>query len=380
MISSVKIAGEKRILWRLFIIIALCFSFIQLKSVVAEASVGTSIPDLSEWQGKLTATEVQNLKKTVPFIILRVQYGSDYKDVDFANNAALCEKYGLKYGVYSFSQYLSTADAKTEAKDLYSRAPDAAFYVNDYEDQTVTSGTTNSATSAWYTALRAKVPHKRILFYSYASFTNSYAATAMKKYDGYWLAAYTSSQPTVAHDLWQYTDDWYASALSQDVDASVKHSQNTSWFLSSRAISYNKIVTTAKKGYTIWKSLAFTSKNGTTVVGKNYTAKYYYDHYNGSTYYSLYGKNGKWVGYANKSAMSVMSATSYGHQATIEKSGYSLWNNFLWAKAKYSSTALIGKTYTIKYKYTCGNGRVYYSLYDGNTWMGYINANAVSVS
>lgn len=346
----------------------------------AKAAVGTSIPDLSEWQGALTAIEVKNLKKTVPFVILRVQYGSDYKDKDFATSAALCKKYGLKYGVYSFSQYSSTADAKTEAKDLYSRAPDAKFYVNDYEDQTVTSGTTNSATAAWYTALRAKAPHKRILFYSYNSFATEYANTAMKNYDGYWLAAYQSTEPTTAHVLWQYTDDWHSTALGQYVDASKKHGKNESWFLSSRAISYNKTVTASKAGYSIWRSLMFTSSKGKTKLGTDYTAKYYYDHYNGRTYYSLYNKNGTWVGYVNKNALTTLTAKAYAHTATFTKSGYRLWSSLMFKTVKHTSTSLMNKSYTIKYRYVCGNGTTYYSVYDGSTWMGYVNAHAMTVS
>lgn len=352
------------------------FSGAMAVQTTAHAAVGTSIPDLSEWQGALTATEVQNLKKTVPFVILRVQYGSDYKDKYFANNAALCKKYGLKYGVYSFSQYSSTSDAKTEAADFYSRAPSAAFYVNDYEDQTVTSRTTNSATAAWYSELRAKAPHKRILFYSYQSFANEYAATSMKNYDGYWLAAYQSAEPSMSHVLWQYTDAWHSSALNQNVDASKKHVKNTSWFLSSRAISYNKVVTVSKANYTIWGNLVFSSKKGTTKAGTDYTAKYYYNHYNGSTYYSLYDKHGKWVGYVNKNAMTVMKPTAYNQTVTLKRNGYSLWNSLLFATAKYNSTNLNGRSYTAKYTYTAGNGKVYYSLYDGNIWMGYVNANA----
>lgn len=48
----------------------------------------------------------------------------------------------------------------------------------------------------------------------------------------------------------------------------------------------------------------------------------------------------------------------------------------MFAKAKSTSTTLKGKTYTAKYYYQAGNGTIYYSLYDGNTWMGYVNANA----
>ncbi|MCV3315309.1 hypothetical protein NVV78_05040 [Pediococcus ethanolidurans] len=366
---------------RLLIGLLVMFAFTIVANKQAQAaSLNSQVPDLSEWQGKLTATQVKNLAKVEPFIILRVQYGSDYKDKYFAHNAALCAQYGLKYGVYSFSQYISTSDAKQEAKDLYTRAPNASFYVNDYEEQTVTSGTTNSATKAWYTELHSLSPNKRILFYSYNSFAQTYAASAMKSYNGYWLADYTSIQPTgITHVLWQYTDDWYSSPIAEYVDASLKYNENTSWFLSSKAISYKKYVTenSAKPGYTIWKNLMFTSKNGTTgTSGRTYYAKYYYKHYNGSKYLSLYNKNNQWVGYVNANAMSVMTAHSYKHTATIHKSTYDVWNNFLWAKVKHYTKNYMNKQYTVKYQYFRGNGQAYYSLYKGNTWFGYVNANA----
>lgn len=350
-------------------------------------TLNSQVPDLSEWQGKLTATQVKNLAKVEPFIILRVQYGSDYKDKYFAQNAALCEQYGLKYGVYSFSQYISTSDAKQEAKDLYTRAPNASFYVNDYEEQTVTSGTTNSATKEWYTELNS-LTSKHVLFYSYNSFAQTYAASAMKSYDGFWLADYTSIEPTaISHVLWQFSDDWYSSPIAQYVDASLKYGKATSWFLSTSTASsnygtiskYGKYVSenSSKSSYTIWKNLAFTAKNGKTgKSGKTYYAKYSYKHKNGSTYLSLYDKNGKWVGYVNANAMTVMTAHSYKHTATIHKSTYSVWNNFLWAKVKHYTKNYMNKSYTIKYQYIRGNGQAYYSLYKGNTWFGYVNAKA----
>lgn len=87
---------------RLLIGLLVMFAFTIVANKQAQAaSLNSQVPDLSEWQGKLTATQVKNLAKVEPFIILRVQYGSDYKDKYFAHNAALCAQYGLKYGVYS---------------------------------------------------------------------------------------------------------------------------------------------------------------------------------------------------------------------------------------------------------------------------------------
>lgn len=195
-------------------------------------SRSNSVPDLSEWQGSFTDAQVKKLKTQVPFVILRVQYGSDYKDITFNHNVALMKKYKVPYGVYSFSQYSSPSDAKTEAKDLYNRAPDAEFYVNDYEDQT-SSGSTNTAATNWYNTIKPLAGSRKVLLYSYASFMKSYASKAVNDYDGFWLAAYQTSEPTTAsHVLWQYTDSYYMSSLGKSVDASVSTSKDSSWFLS----------------------------------------------------------------------------------------------------------------------------------------------------
>lgn len=251
----------------------------------------------------------------------------------------------------------------------------------------MTSGTTNSATKEWYTELNS-LTAKHVLFYSYNSFAQTYAASAMKSYDGFWLADYTSIEPTaISHVLWQFSDDWYSSPIAQYVDASLKYGKATSWFLSTStaasnyatASKYNKYVTenSAKAGDTIWKNFAFSAKFGKTgTAGKTYYAKYLYKHKNGSTYLSLYNKNNKWVGYVNSKAMTVMTGHSYKHTATIHKSTYSVWNNFLWAKVKHYTKNYMNKSYTIKYQYIRGNGQAYYSLYKGSTWFGYVNAKA----
>lgn len=366
------------------IIVATTFFFILMGgSLVTSASSISplSIPDLSEWQGSLTASEVKKLKSEVPFVILRVQYGSGYKDLDFSHNAALCKKYGLKYGVYSYSLYTSPSDAKVEAKDLYERGINASFYVNDYEQQTVTSGTTNTATVDWYKELHKLAPHKRILFYSYNSFAQEYASKAMKDYDGYWLADYTSVQPTgIDYYLWQYTDNWYTSALGQYVDASKEHLKNTSWFLSSRPISYKKVVYPSKNGYDIWNNLMFTSHGGVTITGKHqyYEARYYYNHYNGRKYYSIY-KNNKWIGYVNAKSMTTLKSGLMSQTIKIIKKNQIIWGNLFFTQKLANTSNYYNDLFSVKYYYNHPNGSVYYSLYNGNKWVGYVNKNNVTV-
>lgn len=132
---------------------------------LASIKYANSVPDLSEWQGNFTDSQVKKLKGQTPFVILRVQYGSDYYDRTFDHNVALMKKYNVPYGVYSFSQYSSPSDAKTEARDLYKRAPEAKFYVNDYEDQT-SSGNTNTAATNWYNTIKPLAGNRKVLLYS----------------------------------------------------------------------------------------------------------------------------------------------------------------------------------------------------------------------
>lgn len=216
--------------------LAMAFLFTLNINVLAAQSV----PDLSEWQGNLTAGQVKKLKSESPFVILRVQYGSTRKDLTFDHNVALLKKYKVPYGVYSFSQYLNPNDAKQEAKDLYNRAPQAKFYVNDYEEQTVTSGGTNATTKAWYTQMN-KLTSRPILFYSYVGFMQTYASTAVSSYDGYWIAAYQSYRPARQHVLWQYSSNHYFTSIGQSIDASLLNDKPLSWFIGSGAAAENSI-------------------------------------------------------------------------------------------------------------------------------------------
>ncbi|UQS84706.1 GW dipeptide domain-containing protein [Apilactobacillus apisilvae] len=203
----------------------------------SDANANNTVYDVSEHQGVFTDQQVQQLKSEVPFMILRVQQGSAYSDHTFQQNRDLMNKYNIPYGVYSYSQYENPSDAADEARTLYNRAPNARFYVNDYEDQTVTSGGTNESTEAWINALRPLVGQRKILFYSYAYFMEAHAAEAISSYDGYWLPNYNDTEPAREHVLWQFTSSFYSNALGQNIDASLLNSKDASWFVGNSASS-----------------------------------------------------------------------------------------------------------------------------------------------
>mgnify|MGYP002655955896 FL=1 len=203
------------------------------KSRAAVTDNGERVLDISEWQGNLTDAQVKKLKQNYDFIIIRGQYGSEYVDQSLEHNSNLLDKNNMKFGVYSYSMYENAADARYEARTLHNRAPKAEFYVNDYEQQTVTNGDDETATKAWADEMRKLAGNKKILYYSYENFMINHVANAVSSYDGYWMASYQAEEPNREKVLWQYTDSYYSPELNQNVDANyIDSNVDVSWFTS----------------------------------------------------------------------------------------------------------------------------------------------------
>ena len=143
--------------------------------------------------------------------------------------------------------------------------------------------------------------------------------------------------------------------------------------------SLNRYVTITSKNYNTWSSFSW-KKRGITasMTTKTYLAKGMYRHYNGATYYSVSDNKNHWAGYLNASA--AKQATSPGgiaqkenRKVKITSKTATFWRNFHWQK-KESAAKYYGKVYTVKCKYRHFNGAWYYSIYNGNTWIGYLNA------
>lgn len=148
-------------------------------------------------------------------------------------------------------------------------------------------------------------------------------------------------------------------------------------------IGYNKYVTITSKGYNTWSNFSWkTRQPARTITNKTYLAKGKYHHINGSTYLSLYDKQGKWYGYINEKSGKISKGQegayiADGRKVKIASKNYNTWSNFSWKK-RQSTKNMYNKTYTARGRYQHINGSTYYSLYDtkGN-WHGYINATAV---
>lgn len=249
----------------------------------SNGAVVKPVVDISEWQGRVSYKKAVALKSETSFVIVRVQYGSTYRDAQYSNTIRNLEKAGTPYGVYSYSRYLNAADAKQEAKDLHSRAPHAKFYVNDAEEMTTTSGSYSSAVTAWASKMQ-QLTNRPVVLYSGSYFYNNYIGT-MKKYDAFWEANYGSRYLNPKTGLWQYTDSGYSSALRLSVDTSkvITSKHPVSWWIGSSAAGKQRVSKYSVGGYKVgdkvkinsnvdkWDNGATTTKIDKSVLKKTYT-------------------------------------------------------------------------------------------------------------
>ncbi len=179
----------------------------------AATKADAAVPDISEWQTRLSATQVRSLKSQVSFVINRVQYGAGYEDITHRSNESLYVKYGVPFGSYDFATFSSAGAARTEAQRFYARTnKNTRFYVLDFETNNgMGSGTANAAVKAWYAEMR-KLTNKKLIFYSYQSFATTYANAARGAFDAQWIANY-SYRPTVSFSMWQYTSAYHFNGL-----------------------------------------------------------------------------------------------------------------------------------------------------------------------
>jgi len=125
-------------------------------------------------------------------------------------------------------QYISSADAQTEATDLYNRAQkyDPLFYVNDAEELTTHAGNSYSAATKAFATKLQSLTTKPVYLYSYKSFYLN-NINSQSGYDGKWIAAYQST--SITYQLWQNTDSYYSTSIHKAIDAS-KFVTSDNWF------------------------------------------------------------------------------------------------------------------------------------------------------
>ncbi|MGF2142515.1 hypothetical protein ACQUD9_07570 [Vagococcus fluvialis] len=85
-------------------------------------------------------------------------------------------------------------------------------------------------------------------------------------------------------------------------------------------IAENQYVTVTNPNYDVWQNFDWRKKGKSNVLHqKTYFVKGKYNHFNGSTYYSLYDNGGNWQGYVNANAVGFSRRVSTFLETTDEK-------------------------------------------------------------
>ncbi|WP_262316086.1 C39 family peptidase [Lacticaseibacillus parakribbianus] len=146
--------------------------------------------------------------------------------------------------------------------------------------------------------------------------------------------------------------------------------------------------TVTAKAYTFWQSLNWedTGKTSTDYYHQTLVAVATATIANGKRYYQLATTAGTVVGYISATAVAVGTqpdgvAQPFNQYATITSAAdYTIWRDLSFEAVAAQSPSVFHKTFLAKTVSYHRNGAVYYALYDGDQFFGYINATAVQTA
>lgn len=197
--------------------------------------------DVSYYQGNIDWKKVKN--SGVEFVIIRVGYrgygsaGTLVEDPKFKTYLDGAAKAGLKVGVYFYTQAITTAEAKAEAKFVLDRIKGYSLQMPVYYDiesvdydtgRLDSAGLSKAQKTALCTAFCDTIIKSGYSAGVYANYTwlNYYidGAGLGKKYP-IWLAHYTSNTNYDQRmDMWQYSGSGTVSGISAYTDVNVWYS------------------------------------------------------------------------------------------------------------------------------------------------------------
>lgn len=375
----------------------------------------TSVPDVdavdvASYQSWMTQTEYNQLKaKGVKTVIVKLSQGTGYLNPYAATQIKYAKAAGLNVAVYHFATFNSATSAKSEAQHVVASLqklglPKTTRVFADMEDQSTNVSSVAANLKQFWATLNASGYTDQAV-YTGGSWGTGYSSgvAATVGSDRTWYAAYPytpiasstlSSFKGFNYGAWQFSSTSYLSGhQGNNIDASDDYSgvlTDMSKALSTTQpaqgpwLTKSGYIKVKSPNYDFWTSFNFTKSTDSAVYnGQELVVNGMYHHQNGSTYYSVYTKAGKWLGYLNANAATWEGAQGAWHKddryVTITHR-YDTYSNFNFNKL-HAAGSLTGQTFHSTGKYYHMNGNTYLSLYRANgTWIGYINQNAVTVT
>lgn len=177
------------------------------------------IPDISEFQGTVDWHAL--MAAAYPVAIVRAHNGSR-ADHQWAANRAGAHAAGIRgLGIYQY--LLATHDAAVQAAalcDLIGTLRPGEWAICDLEEGT---GDQSGRAHAWYTTVATRLHNASSEeLYSGDYFYGAHHLSA-SGFSRIWVAAYSSTEPSTVHELWQFTDARHFPGITGATDASVFH-------------------------------------------------------------------------------------------------------------------------------------------------------------
>ncbi|WP_290771145.1 GH25 family lysozyme [Anaerofustis sp.] len=191
--------------------------------------------DVSVWNGTINWSKVKS--SGVKYAFIRVAgrgYGKEgtiFDDSKFKRNITEAKKYGIKVGVYFFSQAINTKEAREEANYTISKIKNYKLdlpVIMDYEYAGGSSGRLTKAKLSKTAATNIVLEfcktvkskgYTPMLYANYSMLNNSLNKSSIDKSYKVWLAHYASSTSySGKYEFWQYASNGKVSGISGDVD------------------------------------------------------------------------------------------------------------------------------------------------------------------
>ncbi|WP_010303718.1 DUF5776 domain-containing protein [Kurthia senegalensis] len=185
--------------------------------VIRAQTMATSskIADISKWQGKINWKKAS---KALDLVVIRTQYGTSTEDYMHKSYEKSAIKYKVPFGVYSYVQASTPANARKEARAFYKRASKSTkFYVLDVEEFTNKKPYSMRKVIEAYVDELEKHTDKKIGLYV-ANHLYTKLNLKMSDFDFVWIPRYSSKKPTHKYHLWQYTSKGRVPGINGDVD------------------------------------------------------------------------------------------------------------------------------------------------------------------
>lgn len=178
---------------------------------------GEKIVDISKYQSSVNYVD---LILDTALIILRAgvrkDSGSIVIDECFAKHANALQSYGIRFGVYFYSQAQNKAQAQEEARLFwqYAKEYQPLFWAMDAEKDKITNG----AIVAFVEELR-RLGAKKVGCYIAHHLHQKYDYASIRdEMDFTWIPRYSTKRPDYPCDLWQYSSTERVDGIAGNVD------------------------------------------------------------------------------------------------------------------------------------------------------------------